>query len=72
MVKPWGNLHGERTQLMLQQLLNNDIDSRQTLVQFINKNPNFLKLSYLKWLPESKREEVANIWPHIIENNSAL
>ena len=65
MVKPWGNLHGERTQLLLQQLMSNDVDSRQRLIHVMNKNPNFLKDSYLKWIPESLRHEVCNLWPRI-------
>ena len=65
MVKPWGNLHGERTQILLQQLMNNDVDSRQRLIHLMNKNPNFLKDAYLKWIPESLRHEVCNLWPRI-------
>ena len=62
MVKPWGNLHGERTQILLQQLMHNDVDSRQRLVQIMSKNPNFLKEAYLKWIPESFKHDVNNLW----------
>ena len=65
MVKPWGNLHGERTQILLQQLIQNDVDCRQRLLQIMNKNSNFLKEAYIKWIPESLKHEVTNMWQSI-------
>ena len=62
MVKPWGNLHGERTQVLLQQLMQNDVDSRQRLVHLMNENSNFLKEAYLRWIPESEKHNVRDLW----------
>ena len=53
MIKPWGNLHGERTQILLQQLIENDIENREKLITALKKDPNFLREAYLKWIPDS-------------------
>jgi hypothetical protein len=62
MIKPWGNLHGERTQILLQKLIQHDADSRHNLIQVMMKDNNFLKEAYLKWIPESLKFEVKELW----------
>ena len=66
MVKPWGNLHGERTQNLLQQLIENDVDSRQSLINKLIANSSFLNEAYLKWIPESLKLEVKDLWPELM------
>ena len=67
MVKPWGNLHGERTHVLLQQLIQSDIDSRQKLLDAMTKNIDFLLDSYLKWVPDSLRTEIKDLWPSLCD-----
>ena len=62
MIKSWGNLHGERTQIILQKLIQHDVDSRENLIQLLIKDNNFLKEAYLKWIPESLKFEVQDLW----------
>jgi hypothetical protein len=62
MIKPWGNLHGERTQILLQKLIQHDADSRHNLIQVMMKDNYFLKEAYLKWIPESLKFEVKELW----------
>ena len=62
MIKPWGNLHGERTQILLQKLIQHDVDSLHNLTQVMMKDNNFLKEAYLKWIPESLKFEVHDMW----------
>ena len=62
MIKPWGNLHGERTQVLLQILIQNDIDSLDSLLGMLSKDKHFLKGAYLKWIPESLKFEINDLW----------
>ena len=66
MIKPWGNLHGERTRVLLDQLINNNVSSRQSLLSIIAKRSDFLKEAYLKWIPESLKAEVKEKWTDLI------
>ena len=68
MVKPWGNLHGERTRILLEQLMNNNISSLQALTNIMIKKSDFLKEAYLKWIPESLKAEVKEVWTDIIND----
>ena len=67
MVKPWGNLHGERTRVLLEQLMNNNIVNRQALINKITIDNDFLKDAYLKWIPESLKAEVKERWTYLIK-----
>ena len=62
MVKPWGNLHGDRTRVLLEQLMNNNISSREALMNAMKLRNDFLKDAYLKWIPESLKAEVKDLW----------
>ena len=66
MVKPWGNLHGDRTRVLLEQLMNNNISSREALINAMKLKNDFLKDAYLKWIPESLKPEVKDIWNDLI------
>ena len=66
MIKPWGNLHGERTQVLLQILIQNDIDSLHSLLQMLRKDKHFLKEAYLKWIPESLKFEIHDLWMNLL------
>ena len=67
MVKPWGNLHGERTRVLLEKLMNNNIVNRQALINKITIDNDFLKDAYLKWIPESLKAEVKERWTDLIK-----
>ena len=66
MVKPWGNLHGDRTRVLLEQLMNNNINSREALINAMKLKSDFLKDAYLKWIPESLKAEVKDLWNDLI------
>lgn len=66
MIKPWGNLHGERTQVLLQILIQNDIDSFDSLLEMLSKDKHFLKEAYLKWIPESLKFEINDLWMDLL------
>lgn len=63
MVKSWANLHGKRTQNILEELVENDVDNYSSLVKAFKQDQNFLKASYLHWIPESMKDEVSKAWP---------
>ena len=66
MVKPWGNLHGDRTRVLLEQLMNNNVSSRESLINAMKLKNHFLKDAYLKWIPESLKAEVKDLWNDLI------
>ena len=66
MIKPWGNLHGERTQILLQQLIENDIENREKLKNALKKDPTFLLNAYLKWIPDSLKPEIKTLWSCLV------
>ena len=68
MVKPWGNLHGDRTRVLLEQLMNNNISNREALINAMKLKNDFLKDAYLKWIPESLKPEVKDIWNDLINH----
>ncbi len=49
MVKSWANLHGKRTQIILEELVKYEVHNFQTLEKACKKQENFLKTSYLAW-----------------------
>jgi len=49
MVKSWSNLQGQRTQKLLEELVENDVDNFSKLQKAFKKNENFLKNAYLNW-----------------------
>ena len=49
MIKSWANLQGKRTQNLLEQLVENDVDSYASLVKAFKDDKNFLKTAYLNW-----------------------
>ena len=67
MVKQWGNLHGERTRILLEQLINNSISSRNALTNIMNRKSDLLKEAYLKWIPDSLKAEVKDTWTYLID-----
>jgi len=49
MVKSWSNLQGQRTQKLLEELVENDVDNFVSIAKAFKKNENFLKKAYLNW-----------------------
>lgn len=49
MVKSWSNLQGQRTQKLLEELVENDVDNFSKLQKSFKKNENFIKNAYLNW-----------------------
>ncbi|CAI4230795.1 unnamed protein product [Auanema sp. JU1783] len=64
MVKSWAKLQ-QRTENLLNALIEKDICSRVALVEEFEKDENFLLQEYLEWVPESLHGNVSIMWPPI-------
>jgi ATP-dependent RNA helicase DHX37/DHR1 len=64
MVKTWAKLQ-PRTQLLLQELKNRNIDNLDTLLAAWQKDKLYLLTAYQAWVPESLHGEVAALWPPV-------
>ena len=62
MVKTWAKLQ-PRTQLLLQELTNRNVDSLDTLLAAWQKDKLYLLAAYQSWVPESLHDEIAELWP---------
>ncbi|XP_028393261.1 probable ATP-dependent RNA helicase DHX37 [Dendronephthya gigantea] len=64
MVKTWSKLQ-PRTEALLRELVNNDVDCRASLLAMWKKEKDYLLKAYLGWIPESKHDDVKKIWPPV-------
>ena len=64
MIKTWARLQ-PRTQVFLQELMNRNVDSLESLLVAWKKDNKYLLTAYQAWLPESQHEEVATLWPPV-------
>lgn len=64
MVKTWARLQ-PRTQVLLQELINHNVDSYESLLTAWQKDKLYLLSAYQAWLPESQHEPVASLWPPV-------
>jgi ATP-dependent RNA helicase DHX37/DHR1 len=62
MIKTWARLQ-PRTQVLLQELMNRNVDSLESLLLAWQKDNKYLLAAYQAWLPESQHEQVAALWP---------
>jgi len=62
MVKSWSNLQ-KRTELLVKELAKENVDNGKRLGQVWKRNPSYLLLAYLSWLPEVLHQDIKNIWP---------
>ena len=64
MIKTWSKLQ-PRTETLLRELVNNDVDCRASLLAMWKKEKNYLLKAYLGWIPESKHDDVRKVWPPV-------
>ena len=64
MVKTWSKLQ-PRTEALLKELVHRDVDNKASLLAMWEKDPKGLLNEYLQWIPESKHDEVKEIWPPV-------
>lgn len=64
MVKTWARLQ-PRTQVLLQELTNRNVDSYESLLAAWQKDKLYLLQAYQAWLPESQHATVAALWPPV-------
>lgn len=64
MVKTWAKLQ-PRTQVLLQELTSNNIDSFDSLLAAWQKDKSYLLEAYKAWVPEAFYEEVTELWPPV-------
>ncbi|XP_012684041.2 probable ATP-dependent RNA helicase DHX37 isoform X2 [Clupea harengus] len=62
MLKTWAKLQ-PRTEALLQQLVSEKVDCRDTLLCTWKKNQKYLLSAFCQWIPESLHEDVAKFWP---------
>ena len=62
MIKTWARLQ-PRTQVLLQELMNRNVDSLESLLLAWQKDNKYLLVAYQGWLPESQHEQIAALWP---------
>ncbi|CAG0917370.1 unnamed protein product [Notodromas monacha] len=60
--KSWAKLQ-KRTDVFLDALMNNDVDSKVKLEAVLRKDPKFLLTAYKEWLPSELHSEVELLWP---------
>uniref|UniRef100_A0A670ZV63 RNA helicase n=1 Tax=Pseudonaja textilis TaxID=8673 RepID=A0A670ZV63_PSETE len=54
-----------RTESLLQALVSENADNRDTLQLAWKKNPKYLLAEYCQWVPEVTHEEIAKMWPPV-------
>ena len=64
MVKSWSKLQ-PRTEALLKELVDEDVDSKASLLAVWKKDTKYLLKAYLQWIPESKHDEIKKIWPPV-------
>lgn len=62
MIKDWAKFQ-QRTQYILNDLMNKQVDSKKALMNIWEKDPKYLLWSYCQWLPSELHFEVSHIWP---------
>ncbi|XP_042298014.1 probable ATP-dependent RNA helicase DHX37 [Sceloporus undulatus] len=64
MLKTWSKLQ-PRTETLLQALVSESADNRDTLLTAWKKNPKYLLTEYCQWIPEATHKDVSKIWPPV-------
>ncbi|KAL4223808.1 ATP-dependent RNA helicase dhx37 [Mactra antiquata] len=62
MVKTWAKLQ-PRTETLLNALISERVDSKESLINVWKKDPNYLLPALREWLPESRHIELSTSWP---------
>uniref|UniRef100_A0A1I7UR85 RNA helicase n=1 Tax=Caenorhabditis tropicalis TaxID=1561998 RepID=A0A1I7UR85_9PELO len=66
MVKSWAKLQ-KRTEILLNQLIDKEVTTRESLKEKWLKNENWLLEEYLEWVPEFLHQKVSLMWPPLEE-----
>ncbi|XP_023219906.1 probable ATP-dependent RNA helicase DHX37 [Centruroides sculpturatus] len=62
MIKDWARFQ-ERTQYVLNCLINKQVDSKKALLEEWKKDSKYLLWAYCQWLPAELHSEISQIWP---------
>ncbi|XP_067143914.1 probable ATP-dependent RNA helicase DHX37 [Centruroides vittatus] len=62
MIKDWARFQ-ERTQYVLNCLINKQVDSKKALLEEWQKDSKYLLWAYCQWLPAELHSEISQIWP---------